>query len=90
MAKVKVKYLGLMKATTRVGSEEIDAESVGELMDEIIKRHEAIQQHLYERESTDPSLVVTYNGLSIKNIKDYDLKLKDGDEVMLATIISGG
>jgi len=90
MTKVKVKYLGLFKTMTGVGSEEIVASSLGELIDEVVKRHGVIKNHLYEKVGSDPSLILTYNGQNVKNIKDYEMKLKDGDEIMLMSIISGG
>jgi MoaD family protein len=90
MADVKVKYLGLFKTIAGTGSEEIKANSLGELIDEVVRRHEGIEQQLYEKVGSDASLILTYNGQTVKNVKDYQMKLKDGDEVVLMSIISGG
>ncbi len=90
VANVMVKYLGVIREITGLKSENVDAKNFRDLMDDISKRHEKIQNYLYERETTDPSIIVTYNGKSIKDIKDYDRRLKDGDEITIMTVIGGG
>jgi len=92
VANVKVKYLGNIRAITGKESEEFNVESLGELIQEIDKRYKSkeMKYYLSERESTDPSLIITHNGHSVRKIKDYKRKLKDGDEIVLMTVISGG
>lgn len=92
MANVRVKYLGNIRRITGKESEEISAESLGELIEEIGRRYRDKEMHYYlsEMRSTDPSLVVTHNGRSVRDIRDYERRLEDGDEVMLMTVISGG
>jgi len=92
MANVKVKYLGNVREITGKESELFNVESLGELIEEIGRRYKSKEMRYYlsEKESTDPSLIVTHNGRSVRNVKDYERKLKDGDEIMLMTVISGG
>jgi len=42
------------------------------------------------RKITDPPLVILYNGSFIRNIENYEGKMKDGDEVVLMGIVGGG
>ena len=93
MANVKVRYLGSIKRITGKDGEEIAAETLGALIDVIGRRYrdKEMQYYLAEKETTtDPSLIITYNGQSVGRIKDYEMKLKDGDEITLMTVISGG
>ena len=92
MAKVKVEYLGVIRNKIGKKDEEIDAENLGELIDEIGKRYpnKDIQHHLSEGETTDPSLVVRYNGDIVRDIRNYERELKDGDKIVLMTLIGGG
>jgi len=92
MAHVKVKYLGNIRGITGKESEEFDVENLDELIQEIGRRYRSKEMDYYlsEKESTDPSLIITHNGHSVRRVRDYDRKLEDGDEIILMTVISGG
>lgn len=90
MVTVNVRYLGVIRSITRKKSEEFAAESFGELMDKIGQKYEIIRRDYFsERESDDSSLITTLNGRSVY-AKDYGRKLKERDQVMVGTVISGG
>jgi MoaD family protein len=92
VAKVRVKYLGNMRLMTGKESEKINAENLSELIDEIGRRYSnrEMRYYLCEITSTDPSLIITHNGHIVSDVKEYGRKLKDGDEIILMTVIGGG
>jgi MoaD family protein len=89
MTKVNVKYFGLFRELTKKEKEEIVADTLGELIEEVTSRYREIEEHLHEKTKSDPGLILVYNG-NIVNIKEYGVKLKDGDEILIMSIISGG
>jgi MoaD family protein len=89
MAKVNVKYFGLFRQLTKTDREEMSAESLEELIKKIISKYKCIEEYFHEKTGSDPSLILTYNG-NIVSGKDYEIKLKDGDEILVLSLISGG
>jgi len=92
MAKIKVKYLGAIEIMAGKRNEEIIAESFRELINKIGNKYKKLGEYLntYEEKITDPPLVILYNGSFMRNIENYEGKMKDGDEVVLMGIIGGG
>lgn len=88
MTRVKVRYFGLFGKLAGKEKEETFADSLGELIDKIASKY-AIKEYFHERVGSDPGLILTYNG-AIITAKDYGMKLKDEDEIMFMSIISGG
>jgi molybdopterin converting factor small subunit len=92
MAKVKVKYLGVIEIMVGKRNEEIIAESFKELVNKIGNKYKKLGEYLkmYDEKITDPPIVILYNSSFIRSIENYEGKIKDGDEVVLMGIIGGG
>ncbi len=94
--RVKVHYLGLVrkKMGEREGEFEIkEGSSLSDLLDEIAKTRGENFKGLIDAERgniVDPTYIVTVNGILADRLNGMGTKLKNGDEVALMTLISGG
>jgi len=94
--RIKVHYLGLVRK--KIGEKEDEFEvkegsSLSDLLDEIAKTHGANFKGLLNAERgniMDPTYIVTVNGVLTDRLEGMKTRLKDGDDVALMTIISGG
>jgi molybdopterin converting factor small subunit len=94
--KITIRYLGLFKSKFEKENEEIIIQpgfSLKDLWCRLLEKYgekfgSMIQSD--EQNRLDPSFVVTINGI-IKNIVESEsVMLKEGDEIVLMTLISGG
>ena len=88
MAKVNVKYFGLFRELIQKDEEKISANTIEEVIKNLVDKYR-IKEYFNEKTGSDPNLILTHNGRIVSS-KDYGIKLKDGDEIFIMSIISGG
>lgn len=94
--RVRVRYLGLIWKKIGKKEEELeikDDSSLSELLDELTMIHGENLKGLFNAEKgnlIDPTYIVTVNGVVSDRLRGLRTRLKNGDEVALMTLISGG
>jgi len=94
--RIKVHYLGLVRKKVGEKEEEFEVKedsALSDLLDQIAEAHGENLKGVIDAEKgniIDPTYVVTVNSISAGQLKGTRTKLKDGDEVALMTMISGG
>ncbi len=94
--RVKVRYLGLVWKKVGRKEEELvieDGSSLSELLGKLAANYGEDLQRLFDAEkenAIDPTYILTVNGVLANQLDGLRTRLKDGDEVALMTLISGG
>jgi len=95
--RIRVHYLGLVRKKTGQREREFEindkGSSLSDLLDEIAKTHGENLKGLIDAEKgniIDPTYIVTVNGVLADRLSGMKTKLKNGDEVAIMTLISGG
>jgi sulfur-carrier protein len=94
--KIKIHYLGLVKTYTNKTQDEIELKegaALSELLDKIASDFgKQFTQDLYEPGMKDvkPMFTVMVNGIVIGQLNGTDTKLKEGDNVILMPLMTGG
>jgi len=94
--KVRVEYLGFIRNMLSKRMEELDLRegtSLQELLDDLSKRYGAdFKKQVYEAGQRDVKygFVVTVNGVLMDQLRGVDTLLKNGDNVILMSLMSGG
>ncbi len=95
--KVTVDYLGYIKSligVTQAEPIELQPEAtVRDLLDTLAKNHgDPFRKVIYELGNADlkSSFILSVNGLLLNQLKGLDTLLKEGDQVVLMPIVSGG
>ncbi len=93
---IKVRYLGLVRRKIGAREEEFEMGKdslLSDLLDEVAKTHGQNLKGMLNAERgniIDPTYIVTVNGILADRLDGIKTKLKNGDEVALMTLISGG
>jgi molybdopterin synthase sulfur carrier subunit len=94
--KIKTHYLGLVKTYTNKSQEEIELGENAALSELLNKMAAEFGKHfkadIYEPDGKDvkPMFTVMVNGIVMGQLKGVDTKLKDGDNVILMPLMTGG
>lgn len=94
--RVKVEYLGFIKNMLKKRMEEVEltgGSSLDELLTTLSKRYgPPFQKDVFEpgQEDVKTGFVVTVNGVLMGQLEGVDTKLKNGDHVILMSLMSGG
>ena len=94
--KVKVSYLGYIRVMLGKSEEEIELKegaTIGDLLNVLSGKYgEAFRKEVYEPGLQDLKYGygVIVNGLLMARLQGLKTPLKDGDQVILTTLISGG
>ena len=94
--KIKIHYLGLVKAYTNKSQDEIDLKGGASLMDLLNKLAaefgKQFTQEIYEPGAKDvkPMFAVMVNGIVTGQLNGLDTRLKEGDNVILMPLMTGG
>ena len=94
--KVKVHYLGYIRNLLRQKEEEFQIEkdtSLSELLDKLAGIYgEPFKKEIFEPGLKDVKMgfVVTVNGILIGQLEGVETKLKEGDNIILMSLMSGG
>ena len=94
--RVKVRYLGLIWKKIGKREEEFEIKggsSLSELLDKLARTHGKNLKRLFDAEKgniIDPTYIATVNGVLVDRLEGLRTRLRNGDEVALMTLISGG
>jgi MoaD family protein len=95
--KVKVEYIGHIREIIRSGREEAievsEGASLADLLSMLSERYgESFKKAVYEPGSTDvkSNFIITVNGYLLNQLNGVETKLKNGDHVILMSVVSGG
>ncbi|MCW3996365.1 MAG: MoaD/ThiS family protein [Candidatus Bathyarchaeota archaeon] len=93
---VKVHYISLVKSYTNKSQEEItlnDDATVGQLLDQIAKAYgPKFSQEVYDPDKKEmkSTFVAMLNGVHINQLKGTSTPLKNGDTLILMSLMTGG
>jgi len=94
--KVKIHYLGLVRKLTDQSEDEFELEE-GASLSVILDRIAGLYGKPFKKEFYEPGLkdvkmgfVVTVNGVLMGQLRGVDTRLKDGDNIILMSLMSGG
>jgi molybdopterin synthase sulfur carrier subunit len=92
---VTVKFVGALRHFSGTGELTLDCKaclSIRELMNEIIKEVPKLKQSLVDPQLEDPSpnSLMLVNGREISVLDGLETRLKDGDEIVLVSVVHGG
>lgn len=95
--KVKVAYLGHIKNILGIEREEEieirEGASVADLLIELSNEYgEPFKKAVYEKAGTDvkPNFMATVNGYLLNQLEGVKTKLKQGDNIIIMPVVSGG
>ena len=94
--KIKIHYLGLVKTYTNKSQDEIELKEgapLSELLNKIaVDFGKQFTQDIYEPGMKDAKTMFTVmvNGIVMGQLNGVDTKLKDGDNVILMPLMTGG
>jgi MoaD family protein len=94
--KITVEYLGFIRNMLSKRTEELELEegtSLKELLSKLSERYGTeFKKQVYEPEQRDVKygFVVTVNGILMDQLKGVETPLKNGDHVILMSLMSGG
>jgi len=94
--KIKIHYLGLVKTYTNKTQEDVnlpDGAKVSDLLSGLAKKFgNQFGQEIYEPGMKDvkPMFTVMVNGIVMGQLNGVDTKLKEGDNVILMPLMTGG
>jgi len=94
--RIKVHYLGLVRKKMGTREEEFEVKEgslLSDLLDEVAKTHGQNLKGMLDADRgniIDPTYIVTVNGILADRLDGIKTQLKNGDEVALMTLISGG
>jgi MoaD family protein len=94
--KIKIHYLGLVKTYTNISQDEIELKEgapLSELLDKLAAEFDKqFTQDIYEIGAKDVKAMFTVmiNGIVIGQLNGVGTKLKNGDNVILMPLMTGG
>jgi len=94
--KIKVHYIGLVKSFTKTSQEEFDLKedvTLSDLLDKIATEYgEPLTVEVYDstKKEMKPNFVAMVNGILMDQLKGAKTPLKDGDSIILMSLMTGG
>ena len=94
--KVKVHYISSVKSFTKTSQEEFDLKadsSLANLLDKIADKFgKPFTLEVYDQNKKEmkPNFVAMVNGILMDQLKGVNTPLKDGDSVILMSLMTGG
>jgi len=94
--KIKVHYISLVKSFTKTSQDEFDLNEPAKLSDVMHKIAEKygkpFTQEVYDpdRKEMKPTFVAMINGIHMEQLKGINTTLKDGDTIILMSLMTGG
>jgi molybdopterin converting factor small subunit len=94
--KINVHYISLVKSFTKTNQEEFDLKddiSLADLLDKIATKYgQPLTMEVYDpiKKEMKPNFVALINGIHMDQLKSIKTPLKDGDSVILMSLMTGG
>ena len=93
---VKVHYLGLVKSFTKASQDEFDlkeASPLSELLSNVADKYgKPFTQEVYDAtlKEMKPTFVTMVNGVLMEQLQGINTPLKNGDNVIIMSLLTGG
>lgn len=93
---IKVHYISLVKTYTNKNQEDItlnDNATLGQLLDQIANTYgEQFAQEVYDpaKKEMKPTFVTMINGVLMDQLQGVNTPLKNGDNIILMSLMTGG
>jgi MoaD family protein len=94
--RIKIHYISLVKTFTKTSQDEFDLKETATLSDALQKIAEKygkpFTQEVYDpdRKEMKPTFVAMVNGIHMDQQKGINTPLKDGDNIFLMSLMTGG
>jgi len=94
--KLKVHYISLVKSYTKTSQDEFDLKEgtvLADLLDKIaVKYGKPLSQEVYDQTKKEmkSTFVAMVNGVLMDQLKGISTPLKDGDNIILMSLMTGG
>jgi MoaD family protein len=94
--KIKVHYISLVKSFTKTSQDEFDLKEgtlLADLLDKIAAKYgKQITQEVYDstKKEMKSTFVAMVNGVLMDQLKGVNTQLKDGDNIILMSLVTGG
>ena len=94
--KIKVHYISLVKSFTKTSQDEFDlkeAAPLSEVLDNVAEKYgKPFTQEVYdpERKEMKPTFVAMVNGVLMDQLQGVNTPLKDGDSIIIMSLMTGG
>ena len=94
--KIKVHYISLVKSFTKTSQDEFDLKEdtlLADLLDEIASKYgKPLTLEVYDSNKREmkPTFVAMVNGVLMDQLKGVNTPLKDGDSIILMSLMTGG
>ena len=90
---VKVKFLGNLKQLVEDGQTSVSADTVGDLLDDLVEKHPQLLSKIFENPSDRKlkgSINLLVNGQRIDSLRGFETEIADGDKVVFFPPVGGG
>ncbi len=94
--KIKVHYISLVKSFTKTSQDEFDLKEgvlLADLLDKIAAKYgKPLTQEVYDptKKEMKSTFVVMVNGVLMDQLQGVNTPLKDGDNIILMSLMTGG
>jgi molybdopterin converting factor small subunit len=94
--KIKVHYISLVKSFTKTSQDEFELKDdtlLADLLDKIAAKYEKpLSREVYDpiKKEMKPTFVAMVNGVLMDQLKGVYTPLKDGDSIILMSLMTGG
>jgi MoaD family protein len=94
--KIKVHYISLVKSFTKTSQDELDLKEdtvLSDLLDKIANKYgKQFSTEVYNpsKKEMKPTFVAMINGIHMDQLKGINTPLKDGDNIILMSLMTGG
>jgi molybdopterin converting factor small subunit len=88
--KVNIFYTALQQSINKQDSVEVDGSSVGECLDDLIEQFPGAEKWLFDEQGQLLKHVFVYINAESARKLDLAESVKDGDELIIAALVTGG
>lgn len=90
MVTVKVKMYGLFREKTGSGETELSGEKFIDIMKNLVQKYSVLKNDIFDEEMKLKENVYLINGRNINLIENVENQIKDGDNIAIFPIVTGG
>jgi molybdopterin synthase sulfur carrier subunit len=90
MVTVKVKMYGLFREKTGISEVDLSGEKFIDIMKSLVQKYSVLKNDIFDEDMKLMENVYLINGRNINLIEDVDSQIKDGDNISIFPIVTGG
>jgi molybdopterin synthase sulfur carrier subunit len=90
MVTVKIKMYGLFREKTGAEEAELSGEKFIDIMKSLVQKYSVLKNDIFDEDMKLMENVYLINGRNINLIEDVDSQIKDGDNIAIFPIVTGG